>query len=198
MPTENEPTIGPRQTVDRCIHPQLGPGRAIFNNGPAFFIADSGEVVPMRDIGGGGAGTAASSRGRYSYLAARQLDGTTVELSDLDLQGGDRHHRVYAHDGRPGWLVNVACPIEWAASVREWRYRFEADDGAVVEMRPHEIFVGLKRRRGKAKTPANEEHWLTLAWKGGQWSYQHERDHVAQAATAAPKEPKQLAIPGTT
>ena len=73
--TTDTPTPGPRQTVDRVCHPTLGEGIAVYHNGPAYFQADSGEVVMMRSIDLGGCGTFGGTEFR-SYNVAHGLDGS--------------------------------------------------------------------------------------------------------------------------
>lgn len=170
--------IGPRQTVDRCAHPALGEGRAVYRNGPAAFIADSGEVVPYASIDIGGAGGASSPRGRHSYIVARAYDGATgiarVELDTLDRPRGDRHDRVVERMLGPGWLV--ALGAENPAKPDRMVHRFEPDSGgAPVVLHVHTMFVGLppyKPRRREQVGAA--EGWLTIEGDEGTLSYQRE------------------------
>ena len=117
--------IGERQTVQRAKHPTLGEGRLVYDNGPAFFIADSGEVEKYDAAGWAGCGVSGSR-------AYAQRGSERFELDTTDREKGPSHERVVTHDGRPGWLVRWSD----ATSKRErfhWE-RFEPDGGKRVSL----------------------------------------------------------------
>ncbi len=92
--------IGDRQIVQHAKHPTLGEGRLVYDSGPTFFLADSGEAVALQHAGPGGS---KSGPPRYSYSTAQQ-DGKRIELDTTDRKCGPRHMRIVTLDGRPGWL----------------------------------------------------------------------------------------------
>jgi hypothetical protein len=115
--TVADPIIGERQTVSRAKHPTLGEGRAVYRNGPAFFVADSGDVVAYQKIDMGRCGVSGS------FLRARAADGEKVELEVTKRDSGKTHERVVTEDGRPGWLV------WWFDEFGTWCNVFEPNDG---------------------------------------------------------------------
>lgn len=165
----SEIQIGERQTVDRAKHPTLGEGRAVYDNGPCFFLADSGEVEHFKRPAGSGS---RSSPTRYSYAAFYRLDGSEVELETTDRESGQRHSRVVAEDGRAGWLV------QWsdATSKRErfiW-FRFEPEGGAPETMMIQRLWAGEKRHKSR---PSIASPWNSIESVGGhQFTYRRESD----------------------
>jgi len=163
----------PRQTVDRCAHPTLGEGRAVYDNGPAFFVADSGEVVPMARIGGGGCGPEGSYR--YGVTA----DGEHIRLDTTKRPRGDWHTRAETSFGQRGWLVYVAGASRGV-------YRWEPDDGAPVEMTVHTMHVGTpdeyaeeeRNMRRKKPKPLIETEWRTLIGDRGPFIYRRVKEGV--------------------
>lgn len=129
-------TPGPRQTIDRVRHPTAGEGRAVYNHGPAFFLPDEGEPIPMRSIGLGGA---QSKPTHYSYRDAVTMAGERVELETTGRQRGEHHSRRWSPIFGAGWLVSEAGHPwrEGMSPSEEARYhasqgwmRFEPDDGS--------------------------------------------------------------------
>lgn len=174
--------IGARQTVDRARHPQLGEGRAVYEHGPAAFLADSGEVELLRDIAPGGAGTKHSSRGRYEHLIAHPVSGDPFELDTLDRAKGESHRRIVSPMVGPAWMVSVR------GQKRKWIERVEPDSGAqhiVLEVR--QAYVGLppyNPRRNKQR--GEDQHWMTMETDKGSFSYQ--REEYAGKASPEPSE----------
>ena len=129
-------TPGPRQTVDRCCHPTLGEGVVVYDNGPAFFKADTGEIVPLRSASFGGS----TSVPRRSWIVATLPDGKRVELEDEDRPSGERHVHCWSPLFGPGWRVSesvLAYPGDGASKAEKARWdasigwvRFEPDDGS--------------------------------------------------------------------
>lgn len=179
-------TPGPRQTIDHCAHPALGSGSAVYENGPAFFLADSGECVPMLNIGPGGCSTDRAPGGRRSWLVATTMDGQRVELETTDRKRGDRHTRIVTYDGRAGWMVNLPSAGRGAAI-----FRFEPDVGE------HELRTWDVAHTG---TPAEEKRWKRQGAKAkyesiwltyGDFVWCHERNYVVPVAA----EPKRTKVP---
>lgn len=165
-----EPQIGDRQKVSRVKHPAFGEGRAVYQNGPAFFVADSGLVVHFDKIDAGGA-----SQTR-SWLVAR-VDGTRVELEKIGRDHGKTHDRVVAEDGRAGWLV------WWFDEFGTWCNVFEPDDGSEpLKFGATFAYVGHPKDRKKAKLPAERAHFMTVGRKGFEFVYSREGDTPAVAA----------------
>ena len=173
-----------RQTIDHCAHPSLGPGRAVYDNGPAFFLADTGECVPMQKIGMGGFATDKAEGGRRSWIVATTMDGQRVELDTLDRKRGDRHTRIVTYDGRPGWMVSLQGTGAGAAI-----FRFEPDVGEhelrtwdVAHTGTPEEYKRWTRQGAKAK---RDSIWLTY----GDFVWRHERDYVRPAEAPKRKAP---------
>lgn len=128
------PEIGPRQTVDRAKHPTLGEGRLVHRNGPAFFVADSGEWCALSNVDFGGSRTGPP---RYSYKTAYQ-DGKRIELEDTERANGDVHDRIFSPMIGAAWLVQLGVHPE-----RRWQSRIEPDGGKPFEIVYHQMWVGL-------------------------------------------------------
>lgn len=163
--------IGPRQTVDRALHPTLGEGRLVHRNGPSFFLADSGECVALDrvDIGG------YTSNPRRSWYVAYQ-DGKRIELDHTDMPSGDRHDRVHAGVLGDGWLVWIG-----GAPGRAWVHRFEPDGGKAIEFDVHQLWVGLPEHKDAnskkaiaAQSEAADAGWRTMSGGGFTFVYCHE------------------------
>lgn len=183
--------IGPRQTVDRALHPTLGEGRAVYDNGPALFIPDAGEPVPMRSIDLGGA----SSEPHRSWLVARTLDGQRIEMETTDRARGDRHSRRWHPMHGAGWLVLLGRKMDRACPMR-----FDPDDGRPFEMIVHVMAVGrpafaataFTKRREKAykNRDPEEDHWTTYTLASGETvAFRYaapSSDVAADTATPAP------------
>lgn len=167
------PEIGPRQTVDRAKHPTLGDGRLVHRNGPAFFIADIGELVALTHVDMGGS----SSNPRRSWYVAYQ-DGKRIELDHTDMPRGDRHDRVHASILGDGWLV-------WVGGMPgdRWIHRFEVDGGKPFEFDVHQMWVGLpehkdanSKKANAAQSVAADAGWRTMSGDGFTFVYCHEAD----------------------
>jgi hypothetical protein len=181
-----------RQTVDRAKHPTLGEGRAVFDNGPAFFVADSGEVESFKSIGFGGCGKSGS------YLRAQRPDGTRIELDTTERQGGDSYWRAADSNGVRGWLVSVARPLDEPRTGFMSR-RWEPDGGTPRKLYVTTMEVGppgaLKRseRRKSGNLLPSEEPWFTwMLTEGPQFVWCHERD--ADNALTQHKPAEQMAM----
>jgi hypothetical protein len=185
----------PRQTVDRAKHPDLGEGVVVYDNGPAWFRSDGGEVVPLASVGFGGA-----SKDRH-YLRAALPDGKRIELDTTGRQAGDRHVRVMTYGKRRGWLVQVARPIDepYTPFIRE---RWEPDGGQVIKMHVVVLERGTpganaryERRKPKRYLP-EEEHWITYTLSDKTtfvFCYEKDAEVVQWPAKAhAPKEQSSL------
>lgn len=116
--------IGDRQTVDCVKHPTLGEGRLVHRNGPAFFIADSGEWRDLTRVDGDSA----------------QENGRHVEFDTRGRQCGARHDRVYVHTRGGGWLV-------WLIDNDCHHHRFEPDGGLALDMRADVLWSGLPEHK---------------------------------------------------
>ena len=185
--------IGDRQTVQRAKHPTLGEGRLVYDNGPCFFLADSGEVEHYDKADFGGVGSAQSSRGRYREHHAWKGYAQTV-FDTLDRECGPKHQRIVTQDGRPGWLVS------WddATSRRErfnWE-RFEPDDGSAPEtMMIQRLWVGGAGDWNSRKKLENLHPWRSMGSIGGHtFTFRLESD-PAPAENAAPKRSAKKAAP---
>lgn len=174
-----EPAIGARQTVGRVRHPSLGEGRVVYENGPAFFIADSGEVVEFTKVGLGGANATSS------WLVGHLLDGGRVDLEQRGRDHGKRHERIVTEDGRAGWLVS------WFDDFQTWCNVFEPDDGAEpLKFSAGYAHIGHPKDRKKTKLPASRAHFLTLG-RGKTFTFVYSLEGNTPQA-AAKKQEQQL------
>jgi hypothetical protein len=151
---------GDRQTVDRAKHPTFGEGIAVYDNGPAWFRADTGEVETFKRISFGGCGVDGSR------LHAVRQSGERIDLDTTKRQAGDRHARIMTNSRVRGWLVQIARLIDEPCTpfIRE---RFEPDGGTPVKMHVVVLQRGTpgalnrhERRKPKRFLP-EEEHWIT-------------------------------------
>lgn len=164
------PVIGERQKVTRVRHPELGEGRAIYQHGPAFFIADSGQVVHFEQIDLGGA-----SQTR-SWVVAR-VGGVRLELDKVGRDHSKTHERVVTEDGRPGWLV------WWFDEFGHWCNVFEPDDGGEpIKFGATFAHVGHPKDRKKNKLPAARAHLMTVGRAGFAFVYSREGNTPQKAA----------------
>lgn len=175
---ESEPTIGERQRVTRAKHPLLGDGRAVYQNGPAFFLADAGPVVQFESLDIGGA-----SQTR-SWLVGRLAGGERVELDKIGSDHGKTHERIVTEDGRPGWLV------WWFDEFGTWCNVFEGDDGSLVKFAATYAHVGHPKDRRKNELPAARAHLMTIG-RGKDFTFVYSKEGVTPAAAHA-KHLKQL------
>lgn len=155
-------TPGPRQTQQRGTHEKLGPGLAVFENGPSFFIPDSGEPVEMFIAHGG------SSSKPTRRLWLRSSEG---EIDITDEPRCDSHKPAWHPRMGPGWLVWMplkehSCPM-----------RFEADSGEMLAFEFEGVRVGKpgkepKRPTGRDKPKSAElvewEQWTTFKSTDGE------------------------------
>lgn len=167
--TNTTMTPGPRQTIDHVKHPTLGEGIAVYNNGPAYYQSNAGEVVMMRAIGGG-CGTFGGAEYR-SYITAFTPTGERVELDTTHRAKGDTHYRRWHSMHGEGWLVHQH-------DVKDcWRHRFEPDDGKVFTFDVKRMAVGrpgaldaADKVRGKKRGHLSDEdeRWFTFTLASGE------------------------------
>lgn len=168
------PEIGPRQTIDRACHPTLGEGRLVHRNGPAFFVADSGEWCAFSSADWGGS----SSNPRRSYLVAYQ-DGKRIELETTERQHGDRHDRIWSPMIGGAWLVNLGvhperCQVD----------RVEPDGGKPFEITYYMMSIGLadhcvdklSKKLDAEMSLAGAAGWKTYKGDFGTFTWCHEAD----------------------
>ncbi len=157
---------GHRQTVDRALHPTLGEGIAVYENGPAFFQSDAGQVERMAKIGLGGSGS------NGSYLVARTTGGDRIELKTTKRQRGDHHCRRWSPIFGDGWLVLESTPH--GERLGYMPARFDADSGTVVRFKVTVMHVNrpaFYKANAKKKKPMldpEEEQWTTYVSKDGE------------------------------
>lgn len=178
---------GPRQAVDRACHPTLGDGVAVYNNGPAYFAADSGEVVVMREIGFGG-----WCKAEGSWLVADPLDGPRVKLATTGRQRGERHERVVADMLGAGWLVGLS------GQMRRWRFEPDGGGNAIV-LDVVQMFIGkpsdmTKKGDVRARIPKAHENWSTMQTRSGSF-FVYQREAEARPAASAEIPPRATAAP---
>lgn len=118
-------TPGSRQTIADALHPELGEGRLVCDNGPTFFMPDAGECVAYRN--GVGYRSENTETGRASFLIVTTEDGKRVELETTGCKCSPTHTRVETIDKRVGWLVT------WFPEPFRVCYRFEPDGGTPEE-----------------------------------------------------------------
>lgn len=164
--------IGERQTVQHAKHPTLGKGRLVYDNGPAFFIADSGEIERYDEAGWAGSGVDGSR-------AYGQNGAVRVELNTTDRKCGPHHERIVTRDGRAGWLVTWMDDV----SKRERFFwdRFEPDDGGdpIVMMNTGWWLGEPKHKDARAsKVPIEaRKPWVTKESVGGHhFTFRRESD----------------------
>lgn len=163
-------TIGERQTVQRAKHPTLGEGRLVHDNGPAFFVADSGEVEHYK-----------SAFCSQAWLK----DGREIKFDTKGYPNAKSHQRIVRlSDGKPGWL---SC---WFDDFRTWCHVFEPDDGSDPFKFPvHQAWVGGEKDGGDP--PKCREHLMTRKGRAGLFVYYREEDKAkADAAAKMPAAPK--------
>lgn len=150
-------TPGPRQTVARAKHPTLGEGRAVYDNGPAFFLPDDGEPVALRKIDLGGS---RSGPPRYNYLVAHTLTGERIELETTGRPGGEHHYRRWHPTHGEGWYVGGA---------KTGHDRWESDAGPTIPLVWSELKVGRPGKKGKSKADkAEDDQWWTVVLTSGE------------------------------
>ncbi len=172
-----------RQTHQRCKHPTLGEGVAVYDNGPAFFIADSGEQVAYASIRFGGASSAGPMK---SWLTAVGADGNRTDLDRTGQKRGERHCRIVTLEGRRGWLVDLRV-------TRGWLSRFEPDDGGEPETFAYTVWSRGTPKQQKAPLTAKWFDWNTTPWHllGTSLCYCREEDYPGpEAAMVAKHGPK--------
>ncbi len=191
------PTPGPRQTIDRACHPTLGEGVAVYDHGPAFFRADSGEVVPMRKIGGG-AGVDGS------WLNAVTETGERLRLDTTKREHGTQWERAVGQMHGPGWLGQGGKKHPTA---RAQFCRFEPDAGPSVEFWMSAIWVGLPKHDPFTKKLSKRQEkaiwedrrgcrWVTIKTiDGSMFVYVREEDAKADAAKSAVAPAEQMGLP---
>ena len=166
----SEIQIGERQTVQRAKHPTMGEGRLVYDNGPAFFVADTGEVEHYEDAGWAGTGVG------YSKAFGRR--GTErVSLDTTDREKGPVHSRIVTHDGRAGWLVSWSDKIS-TKNRFHWE-RFEPDSGAEHEtMMIQKWWIGLpKHERSRGGNLDACRPWCSMKSVGNDvFTYRRECD----------------------
>lgn len=173
-------TPGPRQTVNRACHPTMGEGSLVFDNGPAFFAADSGDVLPLRSAFWGGSGLGGS------FDVGITHDDERVRFDTTGRPRGETHARVVADIHGPGWLVRASGGV----------YRFDGDDGRSTTFDWSRMWVGLpqdmlKSGNTRAKIPKDHERWITIQSKrGGMFVYTYE----ATKSVASVEKPMQEAM----
>ena len=168
MTTEHTFTIGPRQTVDRASHPTLGEGRAVYDNGPAFFQPDVGDPVAALSIGLGGWSSKPVAR---SWITMTTPDGVTVDLDTTKRESGDHHRRAWHPHHGAGWFVMLGRNVPKAIAAR-----FDPDDGKPFEILIEVMSVGTPeyaKRSARARTRAikmtpEEEQWKTYELTNGE------------------------------
>lgn len=171
-----EPAIGERQTVGRALHPTLGEGRVVYRHGPAFFIADSGEVEHFARVTNGGASAGPPPS---SWVTAHRADGSSFKLEQHGRDHGRSHDRVVTEDGRPGWLS------WWTDEFGTWCHVFEGDDGGVTKFAASYWHIGHPKDRRKKKLPAARAHLMTIGGRGDfTFVYSREGDTPDKAAAA--------------
>lgn len=198
--TTPAPAPGPRQTLDRCCHPTLGEGVAVYANGPAYFAADSGEVVPMREMRSGG-----WSKDKGSWLAAIDQNGARVELDVTGRERGTRWERVVGQQHGAGWLGQGGRKHP-TLGYAMWN-RFEPDDGKPFEFWIDAMWVGLpchdpeKKRKKKEQDRVDAEcracPWMSFRCIDGSFFvHQREEDYRPDVEVAAPAAgPVQMGLP---
>ena len=156
MTTEHTFTICPRQTVDRARHPVLGEGRAVYGNGPAFFLPDVGEPVAARSIEWAGASSKPVPR---SWHVMVMDTGDRIELDTTDRERGERHYRRWHPTHGPGWYVGGTVV---------GHDRWESDSGIALPIVWDAMRVG-RPVKGKTKAErAEDEQWWTVTLRNGE------------------------------
>ncbi len=140
------PEIGSRQTVDRAKHPTLGEGRLVHQNGPAFFLADSGEWCSLTNVRWGGWSAARDGKPERSYHRASQ-DGSPIELEITGRERGDTHRRIFSPMIGAAWLVNLGVAPERRAIAN-----VEPDGGKPFEIVWYQWWVGLPEHGGEKQS----------------------------------------------
>ena len=172
-----------RQTHQRCRHPTLGEGVAIYDNGPARFVADSGATVTYSAIEWGGCSTHGPMK---SWLIAVDADGNRTDLDKTGQKRSERHYRVATLEGRRGWLVDLQV-------TRGWLSRFEPDDGGEPETFAYTVWSRGTPKQQKAPLTAKWFDWDTTPWHllGTSFCYCREEDYPGpEAAMVAKHGPK--------
>lgn len=193
-----------RQTHQRCKHPTLGEGVAIYDNGPARFVADSGEEVDFARITLGGCSSVGPMK---SWVTAVTTDGLHDVLDTSDRKRGERHQRIVTIDGRAGWLVDIP------AKGRSFLARFDPD-GSVSpgelftyslihvctprEYKARESAMKKAEKRGERYKDTTRSPWITA----GDFIYCREPEYpgseAAEVALHGPKTAKTVAQPEPT
>lgn len=133
-------------------------------NGESFFLPDGGEPIPMR-IGWGGASAGPPAR---SWMVLHDPVRGRVEADEVkEPRLGDPPNEDHARAWSPlfgaGWMVN-----------RGFAHRFEADNGAVIQMDVRSLAVGTpdyaaRSNRSRKVIPTTDEEcqWTTYGTRDG-------------------------------
>lgn len=145
------------QTVDLVEFPPYGKGRLVWKNGPARFLADSGEETPLFQVSPGGA-----SKERGSWRTVMRTPSSEKEQVPI-LSPGENHERFWSPVYGEGWLVFE--PLSTGGWIRfedekEVRLRFAWTRMAVG--RPQFIEKDARSRRGALYDDPDEPFWRTI------------------------------------
>ena len=142
---------GPRQTVDFVFFEPYGPGRLVWDNGPAMFLPAVGAPVPLLDVG-----LVGYTRNAAGDWAGQRPVHTAQGTFFVDvLTKGEAYHREFSPKLGIGWMVTLP----------DWMYRFEADSGTTVEFQ----VAGLRNGRPDRLLldGTDEINWMTYTLVDG-------------------------------
>ena len=142
---------GPRQTVDFVIFEPYGPGRLVWENGPAMFLPAVGAPVPL--LGVGILGYERNVAGDMGCLRPVHTEQGTFIVKVLTR--GEQHYREFSPDLGIGWMVTL----------HDWNYRFEADSGITVEFWAADLSLGRPNRL--LSDDPDEVNWTTYTLRDG-------------------------------
>lgn len=147
------------QTVDLVEFPPYGKGRLVWKNGPARFLADSGEEIPLFQVSPGGA-----SKERGSWRTVRKTPSSEKESVSV-LSHGENHERYWSPIFGEGWLVFEPLSTGgWIRFEDEEQVKLRFNWTRMAVGRPQFIEKDARSRssRGALYDDPDEPFWRTI------------------------------------
>lgn len=153
---------GPRQTVDFVIFEPYGPGRLVWDNGPAMFLPTVGSPVPLIDVGIPG-----YERNEAGDWVCKRPVHTVQGTFIVDvLTKGEAHYREFSPELGIGWMVTARVVQDITGhTLLGSIYRFDADSGTSIEFQVTDLSLGRPDRL--LSDDPDEVNWTTYTLQDG-------------------------------